>query len=511
MIINPVHDLISHYQGKEKEELRVIGMNATRLLNLTDQLLLFRKIEEGAEGLHIGRFDFSKLCNTVYYYFKYEAKTRNINYTIEGIDLPIEIYGDKNKIEIMLYNLIANAFKYITCEGSVIIKIEKDKNKIRTVIEDTGSGIPEGTNDAVFERFYQAQGHVKLGFGIGLYLVKQFTDMHKGSIVYKSALGKGTVFKLDLPLGKEHFGTLTIDEKPGKDSAVVAEPKAFKQEEDAAAYIPELPSLKAGKALLIVDDDEEMVNYIASIFCENCVVYTAINGTEALNIARDKKPDLIISDITMPEMDGIALCKKIKNDSSISHLPVILLTAHTSKDVELKGTEEGADYYITKPFSKNLLLARVNSLFKSRENLQQYFYDEVTLKKNIAEEQKVPLEYQELLDKCIAVIENHLDDNTLTIEKLAREMAMSHSYLYKRIKLISGQSVNSFIRFLRLRKAAEFLITTDDTVADVAYKVGFNDVKYFREQFAKLFKMKPSEYVKQYRGKVVDKLRIGKY
>ena len=511
MIINPVHDLISHYQGKEKEELRVIGMNATRLLNLTDQLLLFRKIEEGAEGLHISRFDFSKLCNTVYCYFKYEAKTRNISYIIEGIDTPIEFYGDKNKIEIILYNLIANAFKYITCEGSVIIKVEKDKNKIRTVIEDTGSGIPEGTNDAVFERFYQAQGHVKLGFGIGLFLVKQFTDMHKGSISYKSALCKGTVFNLNLLLGKEHFGTLPIDEKLGKDSAIVAEPKAFKQEEDEAAYIPEMPSLRAGRALLIVDDDEEMVNYIASIFSENYVVYTAINGTEALKIARDKKPDLIISDITMPEMDGIALCKAIKNDSAINHLPVILLTAHTSRDVELEGTEEGADYYITKPFSKNLLLARVNSLFKSRKNLQQYFYDEVTLKNNITEAQKVPVEYQELLDKCIAVIENHLDDNTLTIEKLAREMAMSHSYLYKRIKLISGQSVNSFIRFLRLRKAAEFLITTNDTVSDVAYKVGFNDVKYFREQFTKLFKMKPTEYVKQYRGKVRDKLRIDNY
>jgi len=187
-----------------------------------------------------------------------------------------------------------------------------------------------------------------------------------------------------------------------------------------------------------------------------------------------------------------------------------LLTAHTSKDLELKGTEEGADYYITKPFNKDLLLARVNRIFKNSANLQQYFYDQITLKKveGHEAETKVPAEYQELLDKCILIVEKHLDNSTFNIEMLAREMGVSHSYLYKRIKLISGQSVNAFIRYLRLRKAAEFLISTNDTVAQVAYSVGFSDVKYFREQFVRLFKMKPTEYIKQYRKKMGDNLRI---
>ncbi len=261
---------------------------------------------------------------------------------------------------------------------------------------------------------------------------------------------------------------------------------------------------------MVVDDDEEMRNYISSLFAEGYVVFRADNGAAALQLAVEKIPDLIISDVSMPVMDGIELCKAIKSNENINHIPVILLTAHTSQEIELKGTEEGADYYITKPFNKDLLIAKVNNIFKSRNNLQQFFYNKITLKADVTQEQSVPLEYKELLDKCITIVENHLDDPEFSIEKLAREMAMSHSYLYKRIKLISGQSVNAFIRFIRLRKAAEYLISTNDTVSDVAYKVGFSDVKYFREQFIKLFKMKPTDYIKQFRGKVVDRLRIDK-
>ncbi|MFT4092409.1 MAG: two-component regulator propeller domain-containing protein [Niabella sp.] len=508
MIINPVQDMISRCQGKEKEELRIIGMNATRLLSLTNQLLLFRKIEEGAEGLTVGRFDFSALCHTVFNYFKHEAKIRNIHYTAAGIEHPLLLYGDKNKIEIILYNLIANAFKYTPKDGSIAVTVNTDGNFVRAIVEDTGMGIPEGTGNAIFERFYQARGHVKLGFGIGLYMVKQFTDMHQGTISYQSEPEKGTVFTLQLPLGKEHFAAMPITEEPAdeKTPALQLEPD---DDETEMAEIPPVPALITQKAILVVDDDEEIRDYVAAIFGESYMVYKASNGVEALEIAQSRKPDLIISDVSMPQMDGIAFCKAVKTDAGINHLPIILLTAHTSQEVELKGTEEGADYYITKPFSKSLLLARVNSIFKSRQNLQQYFYDQVTLKSSPAEH-TVPAEYQELLNKCIAVVEGHLDNPDFNIEMLAREMTMSHSYLYKRIKLISGQSVNSFIRFLRLRKAAELLISTNDTVTEVAYRVGFSDVKYFREQFAKIFKMKPTDYIKQYRDKVADKLRVDK-
>ncbi len=513
LILNPVKDLIKQYQGQDKEELRIIGLNATRLLSLTDQLLLFRKIEEGAEGLQVSRFDFSRLCNTIFYYFKHEAKTKDIAYTISGIEEPIEMYGDKNKIEIILYNLISNAFKYTPREGQIDIHVVGYEDRLQIAIRDTGAGIPEGAGNAIFDRFYQAEGHVKLGFGIGLYMVKQFTEMHQGSIAYQSEIGRGTLFTLQLPSGRYYLGSVAITEIADEEneSPVIAADDFEPSDDEASLPVPEIPLLTAKKAIVVVDDDEEMRNYVASVLDEEFLVYKAPNGKEALKLVTAKKPDLVISDVSMPEMDGITLCRAIKSDMNTSYIPVILLTAHTSQEIELKGTEEGADQYVTKPFNKELLLARVHALFKSRASLQQFFYNQVTLKKDVAEQPNVPAEYQELLDKCVAIVEKHLDDNDFNIETLAREMGMSHSYLYKRIKLISGQSVNGFIRFLRLRKAAEFLITTNDTVSEVAYSVGFSDVKYFREQFSKLFKMKPTDYIKHYRGKVSGNFRIGNF
>lgn len=510
LILNPVNDLLKQYQGQDKEELRIIGLNATRLLSLTDQLLLFRKIEEGAEGLQVTRFDFSKLCNTVFYYFKHEAKTKDITYAITGIEEPVEIYGDRNKIEIILYNLISNAFKYTPREGQIDIEVVPHTDYLEIAIKDSGAGIPEGAGNAIFDRFYQAEGHVKLGFGIGLYMVKQFTEMHQGTIGYQSELGKGTVFHLQLPLGRRHWGATPVAEIADEEDepAIITHEDFETTDQEAPLPVPEIPLLTTKKAIIVVDDDEEMRLYVASVFDEAFVVYKAANGKEALKWVAAKKPDLVISDVSMPEMDGIALCSAIKTDINTSHIPVILLTAHTSQEIELRGTEQGADQYVTKPFNKELLLAKVNGLLKSRENLQQYFYNQVTLKKDAGQQPNVPAEYQDLLDKCIAIVEKHLDDNSFNIETLAREMGMSHSYLYKRIKLISGQSVNGFIRFLRLRKAAEFLITTNDTVSEVAYSVGFSDVKYFREQFTKLFKMKPTDYINQYRGKMPGNLRI---
>ncbi|GAB3010799.1 hybrid sensor histidine kinase/response regulator transcription factor [Niabella terrae] len=509
MIINPVMDLMKKYGAQEKEDLRIIGLNATRLLNLTDQLLLFRKIEEGVEGLQVSRFDFCKLCDTVFHYFRYEAKTRHIRFEIEGINQPLFLYGDKAKIEIILYNLIGNAFKYSSDDGCIQIHVEVKQGRIHTSFSDKGSGIPEGTGEAIFERFYQAAGgSVKLGFGIGLYLVKQFTEMHQGTIQYESTPGQGTVFMLELPLGKAHWGQIPIQEISDDYAETMILPEKFEQQEIGRPYMPKMPELTKGKAILVVDDDEEMLHYVESVFVHQCVVYKAANGREGLELATRYRPDLIISDVSMPEMDGIELCRMIKNDPVLSHLPVILLTAYRSQEIELKGTEEGADYYITKPFSKELLLARVSNLFRSRDSLRQYFYQKVTLQSNPLKEPTVPAEYKDLLERCIHIVEAHLDDPAFNIEQLSRELAMSHSNLYKKIKQISGQSVTAFIRFIRLRKAAELLVATNESVTDIAYKVGFNDVKYFREQFSRLFKMKPNEYMRLYRGKLAPELRI---
>lgn len=250
------------------------------------------------------------------------------------------------------------------------------------------------------------------------------------------------------------------------------------------------------QSVLVVDDDEQMRNYLTQLFSANYTVHQAESGEEGIHLAYQTLPDIIISDVKMPGISGIDFCKTVKAEPSLSHIPVILLTGESSIEKQLEGAEGGADDYITKPFEAELLVAKVVNQLKARSTLQNYFYNEITLQENPL---KISAEYKEFLEKCIAVVEAHLEDEEFNVKALASAMAMSHSALYKKVKSISGQSVNAFIRFIRLRKAAGLLIHTDANINEAAAEVGFTSVKYFREQFAKLFGMKPSEYTKKYR------------
>lgn len=511
LIINPVRDLIKKHEGEDVTELNIINRSASRLLSLTNQLLLFRKTEDGPESLTLTKFNLADLCKDIYLYFIQEAKTKGIVYEFECVNNDLEMYGDRNKIEIILYNLVSNAFKYTPAEGSINFIISESDAYLNVFVKDNGRGISPEVGDRIFERFYQADGHLKTGFGIGLYLVKQFTNLHRGRISYQSVSGEGTRFTLELLKGKEHFGTQPILDR-------MPETKLFEQIATPAesgtdlvstekSAIPLAPVITSQKVLLVVDDDAEIRKYIAQLFAGPFIIYEAVNGAEGLALTRKMQPDLVISDVMMPEMTGIEMCRLIKEDAALNHIPVILLTAMTSQDVQLQGVEGGADDYLTKPFNNDLLIAKVNSILKNRNHLHNYFYDHVTLKNNNLE---VNAEYKELLEKCVQIVERHLDDEDFSVQVLARELGVSHSFLYKRIKLISGQSANAFIRFLRLRKAAEMFINTGATISEVCYKVGFNDVKYFREQFNKLFGVNPSEYINKYRKVLGEKYKVGK-
>jgi signal transduction histidine kinase/ligand-binding sensor domain-containing protein/DNA-binding response OmpR family regulator len=506
LIINPIKDLLDKKNSKKEEtgDLNIIYRNARRLLSLVDQLLLFRKADAGADKLKVTRLNFYTLCKEVYLAFVQQAKALKIDYEFECANEKVEIYADREKMEIILYNLISNALKYTPQGGKVIFTVTETDENVEVRVADSGYGIPKETGDKLFERFYQVQEKgipTKAGFGIGLYMVKHFVESHKGKISYESEPGNGTTFFIQLQKGKEHFSDQTIFDETANETVFLKE-----LVEDQAAVIDN-KDLKEGKkelealinenqSRLIVDDDEQIRQYIARIFMNKFAVYQAINGEEGLNLAQQYIPDIIISDVNMQGMSGIDLCKTLKESTSLSHIPVILLTGSSSTETKLQGVEGGADDYITKPFEKELLVARVASLLKSRTTLQKYFYNEITLQQNPL---KISAEYKEFLEKCMAIVERHLDDNNFSIRTLASEIGMSHSNLYKRVKSISGQSVNAFIRFIRLRKAAELLINTNNNVNETAAQVGFNDVKYFREQFSKLFGMNPSEYIKKYR------------
>lgn len=506
LIINPVKDLLQKdVTGNGKSsELSIVYRNARRLLSLVDQLLFFRKADVGIDQVKPGRLNFYSLCYEVYLCFGQQAKAHSIQYDFICDNHKLEMYVDREKMEIVLYNLLSNAIKYTPDSGSILFKIIEKEEDVEIAIADTGSGIPAETGERLFDKFYKAEGQgakTKPGFGIGLYLVKQFVEAHMGKVSYTSTLDKGTTFILQLKKGKDHFDPAIVSDEAGESPVFLNELKEDEEplliKENEPAKKDQLqPIVTAKQIMLVADDDPEIRRYVHNMFKEQFTVYEAGSGREGLEIAEKYTPDIIISDIKMEDGDGIDFCKKIKSHASLSYVPVILLTGTHSSDLKLEGVEGGADDYITKPFEKELLMARVANLQKSRANLQKYFFNEITLNK---QDQKISEEYKEFLERCIAIVEAHLDDDDFSVAKLASKMGQSYSSVYKKIRTISGQSLKGFVRFIRLRKAAELFINTNYNVSEVAFQVGIYDAKFFREQFSKLFGMKPSEYIKKYR------------
>ncbi|MGN6178722.1 MAG: two-component regulator propeller domain-containing protein [Mucilaginibacter sp.] len=502
LIINPVKDLLQNSAGQDRRELDIVYRNSKRLLSLVDQLLLFRKADAVADNLQIAGLNIVVVCREVYLCFVQQAKLNDICFELEIPENAIVIYGDREKIEIILFNLISNAIKYTPKGQKVTVRLLEFTNNIVIEVADSGPGIPANVGTSIFEKFYRSnkQGQ-QSGFGIGLYLAKQFTNQHHGQLTFKSAAGHGTIFSLELPKGTQHSGTTEIVEISDQASALLAELADGKTENqdvttaDEAAYqIREIFTDK--RTILVIDDDNQIRKYIRSILEGIYVVYEAENAEAGLEIARKRQPDMIVCDVMMPGMNGIELCSIIKQDQQLSYIPMILLTASAGLENKIKGLESGADDYIQKPFEKDVLIARIANLLQMRSNLQDYFFNTITLK---SPDIVISDEYKLFLEKCIYIVERHLTDENFSIKVLAAEIGMSHSNLYRKVKSLSGHTVNGFIRYIRLRKAAQLLIESDMNVNEVALETGFNSIKYFRTQFFNLFGVNPSEFLKQKR------------
>lgn len=510
LIIDPVKEMIEREkEPTQKEDLHMVFRNARRLLSLVDQLLLFRKAETAADTLHLTLLNVTELCREVFYSFAQQARIKKLDYRFECANEVADLCADREKLEIMLFNLLSNAIKFTPAGGTVILKLSANDTEVNLGVSDSGAGIPAGVGNKLFNPFYQVKDIStagKTGFGIGLFLVKHFTTLHHGKVIYESRVNEGTTFSLTLLKGTAHFAGHVII--CGQQPAAPAAPLQIPEETVIHDKGRELSALVTEKpTLLIVDDDDELRNYINNVFSSEYTVLQAINGQQGLALSQQYLPDLIISDIAMDELGGIELCKEVKENASLSHIPIILLTASTAPETRLQGIEAGADDYITKPFEKELLKARVLSLLKKRNSLQQYFYNEITLQQN---DGKVSEEYREFLDKCIRIVEEHLDDETFSVKTLTAHMGMSRSSLYRKVNSVSGQSIIGFIRFIRLRKAAQLMINTENNVSEIATITGFNDIKYFRTHFSQLFGMNPSEYIRRFRKPFHNNLQLNK-
>ncbi len=505
LIINPVKELLQNGEPEGGHKaLNTIYRNARRLLSLVDQLLLFRKADSEGDKLHLSRLNMTELCREVYLCFTQQAKAKQIDYRFSAGEEVLPVCVDYEKTEIALFNLLSNAFKFSSHGGKIECAVERQGQQVLITVTDDGCGIPPGMGDRIFEKFQQAEkANAATGFGIGLYLVKQFVEKQGGRVSYTSRLQEGSSFTITLPIAADA-------------SAPVVNGQAAAVQHTLLEELMEETSLPAGallaaapengktaeelvtekKSILVIDDDAETRQYLRQLFTPGFMVYEADNGLAGLEQVAQCLPDLVISDIHMQELNGLELCRRIKQTDALCHIPVILLTAAASADSRLEGIEGGADDYITKPFEKELLLGKVNNIIKSRNVLQQYFLDRITLKPSSV---RVPAEYQDFLKRCIEIVEQHLDADDFTIKKFAQSIGMSHSALYKKVKSVSGQTVNAFIRSIRLRRAAVLMLRENLTINQAAFQVGIGDSKYFREQFFKLFGMNPSEYIKKYR------------
>ncbi|UAY54042.1 hybrid sensor histidine kinase/response regulator transcription factor [Arachidicoccus terrestris] len=551
LIINPIKELMDHAdETSQPDTIRMAYKNSRRMLGLIGQLLLFRKADRAESQLHISKLNLGTLCREVFDSFAYQAKSQNIDYRFEMAPPPVPaleddhtkvvdatengdnhisglwVYGDLEKMEILLFNLISNAFKYTGNDGRILLRLEEKEAHVLIQLIDSGKGIPEQEKEKVFQKFYQrheTSERAKAGFGIGLFLVKEFVTLHHGTIELESEIGKGTAFTIRIPKGKEHFAGEEISEISDPDAGLAEEiiDSAGVRENEPISTEPgsnRARTTKGGLAgavmqisnggedvsgglftdkrtVLIADDNYEIRTFVKRLLADYQVI-EAENGRLALDLIEDMLPDLVILDLAMPGYSGDEICSKIKADEKLSHIPVIILTAEASAEIKLRCVEAGADDYITKPFEKELLLARVSNLLKAKSSLQKFFYNEITLQDH---QHKLTEEDKSFLNACISVIEEHLDDDQFKVQILVDKMCMSHSSLYKKINGTTGYSVAGFVRFVRLRKAAELFVNTQNNVNEVAFIVGFNDVKYFRAQFQRLFNMTPSAYIKKFR------------
>jgi signal transduction histidine kinase/DNA-binding response OmpR family regulator/ligand-binding sensor domain-containing protein len=507
MIINPLKDII---YGKEQQidpgAIEMVYSNSRRLLSLVDQLLLFRKTETETGKLKIAQIDIVELGKEVFSCFVYHAKTKKIDYSFSLSEEKVSVYVDREKIEMALFNLISNALKFTEKEnGAVAVNLRCVANEVIINVVDNGEGIVDADRDKIFNLFYQSNKNIKnnrKGFGIGLYLVKQFVDQHHGEVrCYNNEKG-GATFEIKLLLGKEHFGAIEIREDLSDRTLFLEEALEDKVIQENGLETSEEPEIvedlvNEAKSILIVDDNPQIRNYLKRILTPKYNTTTVESAEVALTIIRKVQPDLIISDVVMGDMNGVVFCKHIKADEALKHIPVILLTGGTSEGVKLKGAEVGADDYITKPFDNEYLLARINGILTRRDSVQNYLLNSVT--KNVASP-KLSDEDKKLIDRIVEVIDSNLDVQNFNVKDLATELGMSHSLVYKKIKKITGKSVSEFIRNVRLRKVATLLITTDLQISQAALITGFGDIKYFRKHFQQFYNMNPSEFKKKYQN-----------
>lgn len=478
LIMAPVEKMMKGTQDTDqKKHLHLVYRNAKRLLNLVNQLLDFRKLETEEISLNPATEDIVKFTRSTVCSFTDLAEKKHIHFSFNSTAESLVTIFDHVKLERILFNLLSNAFKFTPGNGSITVSLSHNGEQVIIQVKDTGIGIPAEKQEKIFERFFQYTANVpeqvsNQGSGIGLSITREFVRLHGGSITVSSEPGKGSCFTVSLPLAP---ATVTPERQPHINGHSVNG-----KEQNGKKF-----------TILLTEDNEDFRFYLKDNLRAYFNIIEAGNGKEGWQKALGQHPDLVVSDIMMPEMNGIELCRKIRTDERTTRIPVILLTARSAEEVQMEGYITGASDFITKPFNFEILLSRINNLLLQQENMKRTFRKQLEVVTNNIE--VVPAD-ETLLAKALETIQQKLDDPAFSVEDLSKALLMSRAALYKKITAITGQTPVELIRSVRMQHAAQLLEKSGKTVAEIAYAVGFNNTKYFVRHFKEAYHMLPTEY-----------------
>jgi DNA-binding response OmpR family regulator len=463
--------------------------------------------------LNLQKNDIVHFIKIVYESFHSLAEQKQIKFDLITNEKKLEVCFDEAKLEKVLINIINNAIKFTGDNGKIRITLEKQENLFEIKVEDNGIGIDEDKLDKIFDRFYQVgsnQAHEFEGTGIGLALSKELIELHKGTIKVKSEINKFTCFSIILPIVIDKNDEMVADGNSEAESQNQTKLQSKTKENERNILYNDIVGLENGNSsrskhpilidneteaelvILIVEDNVDMREYIRISIPDNYRILMAKNGQEGLQIATYEIPDLIISDILMPQMDGNELVKKLKTDERTNHIPIILITAKAGMESKIKGLETGVDAYLTKPFDNTELLVRIRKLIEQRTQLRERYKRDLTLQSKTISVKSID---DKFLKRVLDKVEANISNPEMNVDFLGEELYMSRTQLYRKVKALSGLSPNDFIRTVRLKRALLLLDNNFGNISEIAFEVGFNNPSYFAECFKKMFGKSPSEYL----------------
>lgn len=488
LIADPVNYIIhdDNLNSQQRSMLQIVQRNVLVLTQLVSEILDFRKVQNGKMELRLSDFNLAESMKQWIKLFSASAQKKHIAISMDAPDT-IMLRADQDKIERICYNLLSNALKYTSEGGEISLMAKEEGGRVMISVADNGCGISSDELPYIFDRFYQAKNAGR-GTGIGLAIVKAFTELHHGEVSATSIEGKGSTFTIHIPVRQK--GEVT--NQPTEKIEQLVEPSSAEEVPNQARHIDELiqPYQTDKPEVLIIDDNIDIRTYLRSVLSEKYNVSEAADGKVGLELARKIVPDIVLSDIMMPVMDGLAFCQQLKTDKAISHIPVILLTARSLDEQRAEGYEHGADAYLSKPFSLRLLLSRIDNLIESRKKLNQ------TWSKGVEDDEIGNISNEidkSFLKQLRKIIQENLANSDLSVEQIGDEIGLSRVQLYRKVKALTGYSPVEIVRKARLTRARHLLQTTERTVSEVAYAVGFSTPSYFSKCYKDEFGENPKK------------------